>query len=264
MPRDRLAPAMDVTDEAGVRRITLDDPNRRNAIGADDAAAMAAAVEAVEPASHDAVVITGEDPAFCAGGDIEAMAARDWADDEFEDRIEATFGRLARAMIAADVPTVARVNGDAVGAGLAIVALCDLAYASREARFSAAFARMGLLPDAGGTFILPALVGLRDAQELVLTARFVDGDEAATMGLITDAVPARQLDDRVETVLERLAGLPTATLGRARKALHEHRTMPWSEALAAEARRQAEAYATPEHAEGVAAFLEGREPDFPT
>lgn len=255
---------MDVTDAEGVRWVTLDRPEVRNAIDAEGAVELAEAVEGADPADHDAVVVTGEDPAFCAGGDIRAMAAREWAADEFEERIESTFGRLARSMLGADVPTVARVNGDAVGAGLAIVALCDLAYASQDARLSAAFARMGLLPDAGGTFVLPALVGVRQAMDLVLTARFVKGREAAAMGLITDSVPRGRLDARIEEVLDRLATLPTATLGRARRALHDHRNLPWEEALASEARRQAEAYATPEHEEGVAAFLEGREPEYPT
>lgn len=255
---------MDVTDAEGVRRVTLDRPEKRNAMAPDDAIALADAVSGADPTEHDAVVVTGADPAFCAGGDIEAMAAREWADDEFEARVEATFGRLARSMITADVPTVARVNGDAVGAGLALVALCDLAYADREARLSAAFARMGLLPDAGGTFMLPALVGLRAAQDLVLTGRFVSGEAAADMGLVTAAVPGDRLDDRVRRALDRLRDLPTATLGRARRALLDHRGLHWEAALASEAERQAEAYASPEHAEGVAAFVEGRDPDFPT
>lgn len=255
---------MDVTDAEGVRWVTLDRPDKRNAMAPDDAVALAEAVAESDPGEQDAVVITGEDPAFCAGGDIEAMATREWADDEFEARVEATFGRLARSMITAEVPTVARVNGDAVGAGLALVALCDLAYADRDARLSAAFARMGLLPDAGGTFMLPALVGLRAAQDLVLTGRFVSGAEAAEMDLVTEAVPGDRLDGRVQRALEQLRELPTATLGRARRALLDHRGLHWEDALASEAQRQAEAYASPEHAEGVAAFLEGRDPEFPT
>ncbi|MFP4628773.1 MAG: enoyl-CoA hydratase/isomerase family protein [Halobacteriales archaeon] len=247
---------MDATDEDRIRTLTLDRPSVKNAMTPEVALDLAGAVESAGPDDVDAIVLTGAGDAFCAGGDINAMADREWPPAERARRIEESFGRLAEAMLEADVPIVGRVNGDAVGAGLALVALCDFAYASAGARFNAGFARVGLIPDTGGTFLLPALVGLRAAKRLTLAADFVDAAEAAELGLVNEAVPPDDLDDRVEACLALLDTIPTETLGRVRQALHENLGRPYPEALRTEARLQAEAYATDAHREGVRAFLE--------
>lgn len=247
---------MDVTDADGIRYLTLDRPAVRNALTPDIVVEIANAVEEANPDDHDAIVITGAGDAFCSGGDIKAMAERDWPADERSTLVASTFGRLAEAMLEARVPIVAKVNGDAVGAGLALVALCDFAYANESARFNAGFARVGLIPDAGGTFLLPSIVGLRTAKRLTLTARFIDANEAADIDLITETVPRERLDARVEALLDQLRDLPTETLGRIRVAMHDNLGRAYGDALTREAYQQAEAYATEAHREGVAAFLE--------
>lgn len=247
---------MQRTDADGIRTVTLDRPAVKNAMTPEIATEMAAAIQTADPTELDAIVITGAGDAFSAGGDIQAMAERDWPAAERASIVDETFGRLARAMLDAKVPIVAKVNGDAVGAGLSLVVLSDLAIAVDSARFNAGFARVGLIPDTGGTFLLPALVGLRTAKRLVLTAEFVDAEAAASMDLITEAVAAEALDERVNATLDQLSALPTETLGRVRRSLHRNLGRPIGDALANEAHWQAEAYATDAHRDGVAAFLE--------
>ena len=246
---------MDVTDDAGIRTLTLNRPSVKNAMTPAVALELAEAFETAEPDEVDSIVLTGAGDAFCSGGDINAMADRAWPVAERAKRIEESFGRLAEAMLEADVPIVGKINGDAVGAGLALVALCDFAYAVEDARFNAGFARVGLIPDTGGTFLLPALVGLREAKRLAMMADFVEAPEAATLGLINEAVPADELDASVDHCLAVLATVETETLGRVRQAMHENLGRPYDDALTAEARLQAEAYATEAHKEGVRRFL---------
>lgn len=246
---------MDVDDTDGVLTVTLNRPEVRNALTPEIAIDLAETVEGADPGATDALVLTGAGEGFCSGGDIGAMAERDWPAEERSTLVDESFGRLARAMLTADVPLVARVNGDAVGAGLALVALSDFAYAAEGARFNAGFARVGLIPDTGGTFLLPALVGLRTAKRLTMAAEFVEAPEAATIGLINEAVPAEALDGRVEACLDRLRALPTETLGRVRTAIHGNLGRPYGDALANEALWQSEAYETAAHRAGVEAFL---------
>jgi 2-(1,2-epoxy-1,2-dihydrophenyl)acetyl-CoA isomerase len=246
----------------GVRRVTFDRPDVMNAFTTDAAADLADELEALDPDSHDAVVLAGEGPAFSAGGDVQSMAEREENVREAYERVERTFGRLAEAAMESRVPIVAKVDGDAVGAGLALVALSDFAYAVPDARFSCAFVRVGLIPDTGGSFLLPRLVGLRAAKRLAFTAEFVDADEAADLGLVNEAVPEDELGETVESLLDTLRARPTETIGVIRQALHDNLGKGWGDALDHENLLQSQAYDTDEHEEGVSAFLEGREPEF--
>lgn len=246
----------------GVRFITFDRPDVKNAFSPDVAAALADELEALDPDEHDAVVLTGEGDAFSAGGDIQSMAERDGDVRDYYETVTATFGRLAEAAMESRVPIVARVNGDAIGAGLAVVALSDFAYAVPDARFSCAFVRVGLIPDTGGSYLLPRLVGLREAKRLAFTAEFVDAGEAADLGLINQAVPQADIDDTIDALLDTLRARPTRTIGMIRQALHDNLGREFGEALDHETLLQSHAQDTDEHEEGIAAFLEGREPEF--
>ncbi|MFQ3293351.1 MAG: enoyl-CoA hydratase/carnithine racemase [Halobacteriales archaeon] len=246
---------MHATEERGVRTITFDRPAAMNAFTPDAAAELAERIEGADPESLDAIVLTGEGRAFSAGGDVAAMAEIEERPDEAAGRIEESFGRLAEAMLEAPVPIVARVNGDAVGAGLSIVALSDFASAVESARFGAAFVKVGLIPDTGGTFLLPRLVGLRAAKRLVFTGDLIDAEEAAELGLINRAVPADELDAVVDDLLDTLRDRPTRTIGLAKQALHENLSESPAAALEYEALLQSHAYGTPEHEAGVQSFL---------
>jgi 2-(1,2-epoxy-1,2-dihydrophenyl)acetyl-CoA isomerase len=253
---------MNVTDDDGVRTVTFDRPEVMNAFTTETAAELADVLADLDPAEHDAVVLTGEGAPFSAGGDVESMAERDGTPDEAYERIGETFGRVVEAAMSSRVPIVAKVNGDAVGAGLAVAAVSDFAYAADSATFSCAFVRVGLIPDTGGTFLLPELVGLRTAKRLAFTGEFFDADEAAEMGLINEAVADDELDETVDELLETLRAGPTRTIGLAKRAIHRNLGTGWRDALDYENAVQSQAYETPEHEEGVAAFLEGRDPEF--
>jgi enoyl-CoA hydratase/carnithine racemase len=253
---------MDVTTEDGVRRVTFDRPDARNAMTHETARELADALAVDDPEALDAVVVTGEGEAFCAGGDVEAMAEREEGSDEAHQRLEATFGRIVENAMTSRVPVVAKVNGDAVGAGLAVAAIADVAVAARSARFSCAFVRVGLIPDTGGTFLLPRLVGLQQAKRLAFTGAFVDAEEAADLGLVAEAVADDALEDRVGELLETLRRRPTRTVALTKEAIHDNLGRPWRDAIDREHAVQLRAYGTSEHEEGVAAFLEDRRPEF--
>lgn len=253
---------MRVQDADGVRTVTFDRPEVKNAFTADVARELSAALEEVSAESFDAVVVTGDGDAFSAGGDIEAMAEREETAREAYQRVRGTLGRVAEAILTAPVPVVARVDGDAVGAGLSVVAACDFAYAAREARFAASFVNVGLVPDAGATVTLPRLVGLRAAKELAFTGDLVSAERAAELDLINDVVPADELDAVVDDTVETLASRPTETLALAKEAIHANLGRPWRDGLEREAQAQTLAYDTDAHEEGVSAFLEKRRPDF--
>ncbi len=246
---------MNATTDDTILRLTFDRPESMNAFDGEEAVALAEAVESADPERHDAIVLTGEGDAFSAGGDIEAMAEREETPRQSYERVNDTYGRMAEAMFECPVPTVARVNGDAVGAGLSITALSDFAYAVEDARFSCAFVHVGLVPDTGGSYLLPKLVGLRAAKRLAFTGEFVDGEEAAALGLVTESVPSDHLDDRVDDLVETLVARPTETIGLAKQAIHGNLGRQWEDALDYETMLQVQAYSTAAHEDGVAAFL---------
>jgi 2-(1,2-epoxy-1,2-dihydrophenyl)acetyl-CoA isomerase len=253
---------MRISDEDGVRRITFDRPEAMNAMTTTIAAELADALEGLDPEDHDACVVTGEGRAFSAGGDIQMMADRDWNAEESYEVMTTTFGRVAEAAIESSVPIVARVNGDAVGAGMAVTLVADFAVTVDSARFGAGFVKVGLVPDTGGTFLLPQMLGLRTAKDLAITGRLVDAAEAEEMGIVNETVEAEDLDDAVDDLVETLAKRPTRTIGLIKEGIHGNAGRGWQDALDREAMLQARAYDTPEHEEGVSAFLEKRDPEF--
>jgi|AntRauTorcE11897_2_1112592.scaffolds.fasta_scaffold02554_6 2-(1,2-epoxy-1,2-dihydrophenyl)acetyl-CoA isomerase len=253
---------MRVSDDDGVRTITFDRPGVMNAMNIEVAEELADAVEETEPREHDAVVITGEGPAFSAGGDIQAMKERKEGPREAYERVAESFNRAAAAMLSSDVPVVAKVNGDCIGAGLALVAAADFAYTVEDATFSCAFIRVGLIPDTGATFTLPRLVGLRTAKRLTMTGEFFEGSDAEEMDLVNQAVPEEELDEVTDEMVGKLSRRPTRTLGMTKQAIHENLDNDARKALDYENHMQVQAYASEEHEEGVNAFLEGRDADW--
>jgi len=246
----------------GVLRLTFDRPDARNALTTETATDLADALGAATPAESDAIVITGAGDAFSAGGDLEALAEFPDSSQAAYEQVTETFGRVVEAMLASPVPIVAKVNGDAIGAGLSIVALADFAVATADARFSCAFVRLGLLPDTGGTVMLPHIIGLHAAKRLAFTGEFIDADRAADLELVNEAVPADELDNRVADIVEQLARGPTATIGLMKQAIHENLGRSWDDGLDYENLLQAQARTSAAHEEGVAAFLEDRDPTF--
>ncbi len=253
---------MRITDDDGVLRLTFDRPDSLNALTGETAAELADAIEDASPEAYDAIVITGAGEAFSAGGDLEMLAETPDTSQAAYEEVTETFGRAVEAMLECRVPIVAKVNGDAIGAGLSLVAVSDVAYAAADATFSCAFVRVGLVPDTGGTVMLPHVVGLRAAKELAFTGEFFDAERAADLELVNEAVPAGELDDRVAETVEALADGPTETIGLMKQAMHENLGRSWDDALDYENLLQAQARTSEAHEEGVAALLEDREPEF--
>ncbi|MFC7072520.1 enoyl-CoA hydratase/isomerase family protein [Halovenus rubra] len=246
---------MHTTTDEGVLYITFDRPESLNAFNGEEATALADAVADAEPGSHDAVVLTGKGEAFSAGGDIEAMAEREETPRAAYERYNRTYGRVAEELFRCPVPVVAKINGDAVGAGLAVTALSDFAYAVETATFGCAFVHVGLIPDTGGSYLLPKLVGLRAAKRLAFTGEYFDATEAADLGLITETVSADELDSRVSALLDTLGDRPTETIALAKEAIHNNLGRQWDDARDHETMLQIQAYGSKSHEEGVAEFL---------
>ncbi|SIR07138.1 Enoyl-CoA hydratase/carnithine racemase [Haladaptatus litoreus] len=253
---------MHVSDDDGIRTVTFDRPEVRNAFTPEAAGELAEILAESDPKSIDVVVLTGEGKAFSAGGDIESMAEREENVREAYERVRDTLSRVVHEVLSAPVPVVAKVNGDAVGAGMALVTAADFAYASESARFAASFINVGLIPDMGGTFLLPRLVGLRKAKELAFTGELILAAEADELDVVNEVVPDEQLDARVAELTDTLSKQPTHTIALGKQALHENLGKDWREALDYETMVQSQAYDMPAHKEGVSAFLEGRKPEF--
>ncbi|ARS91378.1 enoyl-CoA hydratase/isomerase family protein [Natrarchaeobaculum aegyptiacum] len=253
---------MHVETDDGALRLTFDRPGVLNALNRETVSEMADVFEDASPEEYHAIVLSGEGDAFSAGGDLEMLSQPPGSPKAAYQEVSKTFGRLVEAMLECPVPIVAKVNGDAVGAGLAVVALSDIAYAAEDATFSCAFVRVGLIPDTGGTFMLPHIVGLRAAKKLAFTGEFFDAERAADLELVNEAVPADDLDERVAETVDRLSRRPTDVIGMMKQAMHENMARHYSEALDYENLLQVQARASDAHEEGVAAFLEGRQPSF--
>jgi 2-(1,2-epoxy-1,2-dihydrophenyl)acetyl-CoA isomerase len=240
----------------GTAWITLDRPKVRNAIDLETMGRLReAAVTVDDDAAVDQVVVTGAGDVFSAGGDVnEMLARRGKGVATFERHMEGLAGLVA-AVVASDKVWVARVNGDAVGAGLGLVLACDLAVASTTARFGAVFGRMGLVADTGVSALLVRSVGLRRAQELLLTARLLDAREAHSWGIVQQAVPHEKLDEAIDGLLEALAAVPPSARGRIKRQVLRAGQVPVRDALIHEAMLQGLSFSTPEHAERVDAFL---------
>lgn len=251
------------TPAEGVVLLTLDLPDRRNAMTAELTAAWAEAVTALAAdRTVRCVVVTGAGRAFCAGGDLGWIAeSPELAVTDLRDRM-LPFYRSWLSVRDLDVPVLAAVNGAAIGAGLCLALACDLRYAGESARFSAPFTGLGMHPGMAATWLLPEAVGLATARELLFTGRSVDALEAVSLGLVQRVFPDDRLLDEVLAVAGTVAArAPIATrLTKAALARGGHPTI--DDALAWEALAQPITMATADLREGLRAQAERRPPRF--
>jgi len=247
--------------EGGVLVLALDRPDKRNALNPELVAALRAGfARARDDASVRAVLVEARGAAFCAGGDFDAMRERRGNALATKKVQEELFAGLAKDILLLEKPVVAAVQGDAYGAGLMLVLACDHAVASPTARFAATFAKVGLLPDTAGSWLLPKTLGLRDARRLALLPDPVDAKKAEAMGLVSEL--AEDPRARAREVARRWAAMPTKALGFAKRAIVQGTADDLDAALAREATLQGLLFTTKDHAEGVDAFLEKREARF--
>ena len=242
------------------RQITLNRPERLNALTAEMADAMIAALDAAqEDEACRAVLLTGAGRGFCAGQDLTAIV--DAGPDDIADLLD-SYHPLIEKIRALPLPVVCAVNGVAAGAGRNLALACDIVMAARSASFVQAFARIGLVPDCGGTWFLPRLVGTARARALVMLAEPLPAETAAEWGMIWQAVDDDRLMPEAQALTARLASGATVALGLIKQALDESGDNDLADQLDLERDLQVEAAATPDHAEGVRAFLEKRPPVF--
>jgi 2-(1,2-epoxy-1,2-dihydrophenyl)acetyl-CoA isomerase len=251
-----------VDRRAGFVAITLNRPDRLNAFNADMHARLA---EALDTAAGDescrAVLITGAGRGFCAGQDLSDRMQADGPVD-LGATLEATYNPLIRRIRALRKPVVCAVNGVAAGAGANIAFACDIVVAARSAKFIQAFVKIGLVPDSGGTFFLPRLVGDARARALAMLGEPVTAEQAAAWGLIWKAIDDDKLRDEADRLAGHLAIQPTEGLALIKEALNASAGNTLDAQLDLERDLQRRAGRTPDYAEGVRAFMDKRSPRF--
>ena len=246
------------TVTAGVATITLDRADKLNSFTSHMAnEALHALAAAQADAIVRAVVITGTGRAFCSGQDLAEATAPGVL---IEEVVERQYNALVRAIRQLPKPVVASVNGIAAGAGANLAFACDLAFAAESAVFVQSFINIGLIPDTGGTFTLPRLVGMQRAFGQMILAEKITAKRAAELGMIWKAVPDASLAEEVRTVAERLATMPTLAISLTKYALNRSQGSTLEQQLLVEGELQAIAGRSHDSKEGVAAFLEKRKP----
>jgi 2-(1,2-epoxy-1,2-dihydrophenyl)acetyl-CoA isomerase len=246
--------------ERGIARLTLNRPDRLNSFTVQMHEEVADALSGLDGAR--VLVITGAGRGFCAGQDLNDRAVAPGEAVNLGESVEQRYNPLIRRITSLPFPVIARVNGVAAGAGANIALACDIVIAAKSAKFIQSFASIGLIPDSGGTWVLPRLVGQARALGLALTADPLPADKAAEWGLIWKAVEDEALDAEVDGLAERFAAAPTRGLARIKKMIHES----WGHSLDEELDLQRDAMRelgfSDDYREGVVAFMEKRKPNF--
>jgi enoyl-CoA hydratase/carnithine racemase len=247
----------------GVVTLTFNRPHRKNALTArmiDDVGAVLADVE--RQTQDRVLVLTGAGGDFCSGADLSDPDSPASADAGSALTRVRRVGDIALALHRLRVPTIAKVDGVAVGAGLGLALGCDLVVASERARLSTIFVRRALSPDNGTSWLLPRLVGLARAKELAFLGDMIDAATAKEIGLVGRVVPVDALDGAVDELATRLADGPSLALSLTKKLLDDAWTTSLEDALEHEAQAQALNLAGPDTAEAMRAFLDKRAPRF--
>jgi 2-(1,2-epoxy-1,2-dihydrophenyl)acetyl-CoA isomerase len=249
----------------GVATITLNRPEKLNAFTTELHRELAAALDAVEgDGTIRAVLLTGAGRGFCAGQDLGERAAVMAAGGKVEGgkALETWYNPLIRRLRRLEMPVVCAVNGVAAGAGANIALACDIVLAARSASFIQAFCRIGLVPDAGGSYVLPRLVGMARASALTLLGEKLPAEQAAQWGLIWRVVDDDKLMAEAAALAQHLARQPTRALALIKQALNASFANGLDQQLDLERDLQSKAAATADFREGVAAFLEKRPAHF--
>jgi len=248
-----------VDDDGGARTVTL---NRPKALNAANQAMLAELSSAFDAAAADdgvrCLLLTGAGRAFCSGRDLTEAEP---GEDAYA-IISETITPVLEQLWEFDKPTIAAVNGAAMGVGLGLALNCDVVIAADNARFSSPFANLGVALDSGGHYHLPRLVGMGRALEMVYTADVIRGPQAAEWGLVNRSVAGSRLLAVATALAQRIAAGPTLAFRRQKALLRKATGMTWAEVNEAEARLQAELVQTDDYREGLAAFAEKRRPRF--
>ena len=247
--------------------LTMNRPETRNPLTGNSAVDefTAACQRITLDASVKVVIVTGAGPAFSAGGDVKHM--RRYAEDnipamDIREEYRRGIQRLPLALYNLDVPTIAAVNGAAIGAGCDLACMCDIRIAAEGAKFAESFVKMGIIPGDGGAWLLPRVVGLSKAAEMAFTGEALTAVEALACGLVSAVTPPDKLMEAAFALARRIAVNPGPALRLTKKLMREGQHMRLDSLLELSAAFQALAHKTPQHEEAVAAFIEKRPPRF--
>lgn len=250
-------PGVAVDHDGGITRITITRPERMNALEVDTLQALSAAVrEADADPRTRVVVLTGAGRAFCTGADLTAL-------DKPAALIMDSANSVIRAITSASVPVIAAVNGPAVGFGVSLASAADLTYAAQSAYFLLSFTNIGLMPDGGASWLVPAAIGRVRAAEMTLLGERMSAAEAERTGLVARVLPDDQLAAAVDAAAGKLAVGPRRALELTKKALGAAERALLDEALERERAGQIELFGTADFVEGTTAVMEKRTPIFP-
>src|SRR5688500_7149064 len=246
--------------DAGIARLTLNRPDRLNSFTVQMHEEVADALDRLGDART--LILTGAGRGFCAGQDLNDRAVAPGEAVDLGESVELRYNPLIRWLTGLPMPVIARVNGVAAGAGANIALACDIVIAARSAKFIQSFAAIGLIPDSGGTWVLPRLVGQARALGLALTGEPLPAEQAEAWGLIWKAVDDEALDAEVDALATRFANGPTLGLAAIKRMIRAS----WDESLEEALERQRDAMRelgySEDYREGVAAFMEKRKPEF--
>lgn len=258
-----MSQGVNITDHEGVRRIAIDRPDSKNGLTIETNAALIQAIkEATEAGEIRVIVLSGTQGSFCSGLDLRDAMQRRMPADQIRDNIRGSFHALVRALHAAPMPTIAAVDGAAVGFGCDLALACDLRLLSERARFSEVFSRRGLMPDGGSTYALPRLIGVGRALELMYTGDVVDAETAVRFGMANHVYPTDEFEDRVRDMAGRLAKGPPMAYRLIKQAVYAGLDSTLDQALEREIEGQFQCLQSRDFGEGVASFFAKREPRF--
>ena len=248
--------------ENQVAYITLNRPDVFNSFNREMAFSLQSILDDCE---HNngvrSIVITGNGKAFCAGQDLKEVTNPE-LNPGFKKILEEHYNPIITRIRAINKPVIAAVNGVAAGAGANIALSCDLVVASNKASFIQAFSKIGLIPDSGGTFFLPRLIGFQKATALMMLGDKVTAEEAEELGMIFKVISSESFNEEVEKLAVKLANMPTKALGLIKELLNKSITNTLEQQLELEGKLQIEAALSEDYTEGVNAFMEKRKPIF--
>jgi enoyl-CoA hydratase/carnithine racemase len=260
---DEAAVLVDIDD--GVATLTLNQPSVRNALTEDIAAGIIDALAELEGSDARCLVVEGAGGAFSAGGDVNAMSERLAGEvplDEAVRHVSQETSRAVKRVAEFSLPTMAKIDGIAFGAGANLAVACDMQLASDESRISFGFRQVGLAVDSGTSYFLPRIVGENTAQELVLTGELVEADRAERLGLFNHVYPDDEFDERADEFVEKIATGPTVALRTSKRLIRQGFESSLDQAMENEAAAQAAVFESDDHREGAESFMAGEKPDF--
>ena len=248
--------------ENNIAFITLNRPEVFNSFNRDMALSLQSILDDCESNNTvRAIVLTGNGKAFCAGQDLKEVTSPE-LNPGFKKILEEHYNPIITRIRNIEKPIIGAINGVAAGAGANIALACDVVVAHEKVSFIQAFSLIGLIPDSAGTFFLPRLIGFQKASALAMLGDKIPADEAERLGMIYKVIPLETFEDEVNKLAYKMANMPTKALGLIKKSLNQSLTNNLDQQLALESKYQIEAAGTEDYAEGVAAFIEKRKPEF--